>query len=161
MCGASGQTETADKEGGGHRIIWRGKIFRFLSSSLVHTIPGSEHVSTSGHVKAHSNGWDLRSPLRRPEVEHGVCMFSCVRLCDPRGLQPLRLLCPWNFPGKNTGMTCHFLLQRHFLTQGSNLCLFHLLHSQADYLPLCHLIDRSLQFYTPLTSQYLGKCRSS
>ena len=26
------------------------------------------------------------------------------------GLQPTRLLCPWNFPGKNTGVGCHFLL---------------------------------------------------
>ena len=27
------------------------------------------------------------------------------------GLQPTRLLCPWNSPGKNTGVGCHFLLQ--------------------------------------------------
>ena len=25
-------------------------------------------------------------------------------------LQPTRLLCPWDFPGKNTGVGCHFLL---------------------------------------------------
>ena len=30
---------------------------------------------------------------------------------------------PWNFPGKNTGVCCHFLLQRFFLTQGLNLGL--------------------------------------
>ena len=29
----------------------------------------------------------------------------------PRGLQPTRLLCPWDSPGKNTGVGCHFLLQ--------------------------------------------------
>ena len=34
-----------------------------------------------------------------------------------------RLLCSWDFPGKNTGVGCHFLLQGIFLTQGSNLCL--------------------------------------
>ena len=28
----------------------------------------------------------------------------------PHGLQPARLLCPWDFPGKNTGVGCHFLL---------------------------------------------------
>ena len=36
------------------------------------------------------------------------------------------LLSLWNFPGKNTGVGCHFLLQEIFLTQGSNpslLCL--------------------------------------
>jgi len=30
----------------------------------------------------------------------------------PHGLQPTRLLCPWSFPGKSTGVDCHFLLQR-------------------------------------------------
>ena len=34
---------------------------------------------------------------------------SCPTLCDP--WQPARLLCPWDFPGKNTGVGCHFLLQ--------------------------------------------------
>ena len=43
-------------------------------------------------------------------------------------LQPSRLLCPWDFPGKNTGVHCYFLLQRIFATQGSNLSLWHLLH---------------------------------
>ena len=31
-------------------------------------------------------------------------------------LQPTRLLCPWDFPGKNTGVDCHFLLHRIFPT---------------------------------------------
>ena len=30
---------------------------------------------------------------------------------QPNGLQPTRLLCPWDFPGKSTGVGCHFLLQ--------------------------------------------------
>ena len=38
---------------------------------------------------------------------------------------PTRLLCPWNFPGKNTGVGCHFLFQGTFPTQGSNLRLLH------------------------------------
>ena len=41
----------------------------------------------------------------------------------PHGLQLTRLLCPWNFPGENTGVSCHFLLQRIFPTQGLNPCL--------------------------------------
>ena len=52
----------------------------------------------------------------------------------PHRLQPARLLCPWNFPGKNTGVGCHFLLQGIFLTQGLNLHLLCLL--QADSLTL-------------------------
>ena len=43
----------------------------------------------------------------------------------PHGLQPTRLLCPWDFPGKDTGVGCHFLLQGIFPTQGSNLGLLH------------------------------------
>ena len=55
---------------------------------------------------------------------------------QPHGLYPGRLLCPWNSPGNNTGIVCHFLLQRIFWTQGLNP---HLLHWQADSLPLSHL----------------------
>ena len=45
---------------------------------------------------------------------------------------PTRLLRPWDFPGKNTGVGCHFLLQEIFPTQGLNLHLLSLLHGQAD-----------------------------
>ena len=44
---------------------------------------------------------------------------------QPNGLYPTRLLCPWNFPGKSTGVGSHFLLQGIFPTQGSNLGLPH------------------------------------
>ena len=50
---------------------------------------------------------------------------SCLPLLRPHGLQPARLLCPWDFPGKNSGVGCHFLLQGIFPTQGSNPCLLH------------------------------------
>ena len=43
--------------------------------------------------------------------------------------------CPWDFPDKNTGVGCHFLLQGIFLTQGSNL---RLLHWQVDSFPVSH-----------------------
>ena len=35
---------------------------------------------------------------------------SCLTLGDPMECRPTRLLNPWNFPGKNTGVGCHFLL---------------------------------------------------
>ena len=52
--------------------------------------------------------------------------------------EPTRLLCPWDSPGKNTAVGCHFFLRGIFPTQGSNLCLLCLLHWQAGSLPLCH-----------------------
>ena len=51
----------------------------------------------------------------------GCCSLvtkSCLLFCDPHGLQPTRLLCPWDFSGKNTGGGSHFLFQRIFLTLG-------------------------------------------
>ena len=39
----------------------------------------------------------------------------------PQGLKPTRLLCPWDSPGKNTGIDCHFLLQGIFPTWRLNL----------------------------------------
>ena len=65
------------------------------------------------------------------------CIYakSCQTL-QPHRLNPVRLLCPWNPPGKNTGVGCHFLLQVIFSTKGLNSHLLHLLHWQVDSLPL-------------------------
>ena len=41
-----------------------------------------------------------------------------IQLLQPREVQSIRLLCPWDFPGKNTAVGCHFLLQGIFHTQG-------------------------------------------
>ena len=41
---------------------------------------------------------------------------SCPTFCNPYGLWPARLLCPWDSPGKTTGVDCHFLIQGIFLT---------------------------------------------
>ena len=48
---------------------------------------------------------------------------------QPYGLYPTRLLCPWDSPGKNTGVGCHALLQGIFPTQRSNPCLLPLMSS--------------------------------
>ena len=54
---------------------------------------------------------------------------------QPHGLLPIRLLQPWDFPGKSTGVGCHFLLQGISLTRGLNpgllrcrQTLYHLSH---------------------------------
>ena len=48
-----------------------------------------------------------------------------------------RLLCPQDFPGKNSGVGFHFLQQVIFPTQGSNLCLLHLLHWAGGFFTNC------------------------
>ena len=63
-----------------------------------------------------------------------VCVCACSLVSDslwPHELLPSRLLSPWDFLGKNTGMCCHFLLQGFFPTQGLNpypQCLLHHRH---------------------------------
>ena len=78
------------------------------------------------------------------------CLYTCVDVCCinmhtemkqhvfhvkvisdtlwPHGLYPSRLLCPWHFPGRNTGVGCHFFLEGIILTQGLNPFLLWLTH---------------------------------
>ena len=78
--------------------------------------------------------WTLAIMILRPShrtflissVSHSVMSDSAT----PCIVAP-QLLCPWNFPGKNTGVGCYSLLQGIFLTQESNP---HLVHWQADSL---------------------------
>ena len=68
---------------------------------------------------------------------HAKQLQLCPILCKKqRSLEPTRLLCPWDSPGKNTGMGCHAPLQGIFLTQGLNLLLLWLLHWRVGSLPL-------------------------
>ena len=60
-------------------------------------------------------------------------MSDSLRSCE---LYLARLLCPWDFPGKNTKVGCHFLLQGIFPTQGSNPRLLNVLRWQTGSLPL-------------------------
>ena len=59
-----------------------------------------------------------------------LCVCSVAQLC-----RTLFNLWPWDFPGKNTGVGCHFCMSDWviFLSQGENLGL---LHWQTASLPL-------------------------
>ena len=88
----------------------------------------------------------LRDRERRKGCR-GVCVCVCVRVhmctgaqsCPTlwrlHGLYPSRILCSWNFLGKNIGAGCHFFLQGIFPTQRLNPHLLCLLHCQAGSLP--------------------------
>ena len=63
--------------------------------------------------------WDCGISLRNMPLEcmgkEGKCMWSCSVVSDslrPHGLQSIRLLHPWDFPGKSARVDCHFLLQK-------------------------------------------------
>ena len=82
-----------------------------------------------------SNPYPLQAvALPQRESESVTCSVMSDSL-RPHGLQPARLLCPWNSPGKNTGVGSHSLLQGIFPSQESNLgflycrqILYHLSH---------------------------------
>ena len=60
----------------------------------------------------HWSGLPFPSPMHESEK----WKWSCSVVSDPQrphGLQPTRLLHPWDFPGKSTGVGCHCLLQNH------------------------------------------------
>ena len=61
-----------------------------------------------------------RSPCGSVRVRRRVSTMWCSSVSHsvvssslwPRGLCPARLLCPWDSPGKNTGVNCHSILQK-------------------------------------------------
>ena len=73
------------------------------------------------------------------------------------GLQPARVLCPWDSPGKNTGVGSHSLLQGIFLTHGSKPYLLCLLHCGQILYPLTPLRSpRLLIYFAKLSSRMVA-----
>ena len=66
-----------------------------------------------------------QSAIKMPNSSSRVNRSAVSDSLSPHGMQTARLLCPWDFPGKHTGVGCHFLLQGAFPTQGSNRGLLH------------------------------------
>ena len=119
-------------------------------------IAPEEGHATHSSILAWRIGWteepsrlqSLRSQRTRHEwsdLAHTHSMFYSHTMCVPSrlamsnslwpvGLQPTRLLCPWYFSDKNTGMGCHFLLQEIFPTQGLEPASPVFTALQADYL---------------------------
>ena len=101
----------------------------------------SSHTRSQTHVSCIGR-WVLDHWITR-KIHPCLINLTIVTLCvvqsvshvwvflQPYGLQPARFPCPWNFPGKNTGVGFYFLLQGTFLAQEWNQCL---LHWQADPL---------------------------
>ena len=77
-------------------------------------------------------GWEM---LLQPSLDTVMCALSVSNSLHPRGLQPDRLLCPWNVPGKNTAVSSSST-PGIFPTQGLKPWNLHLPHWQADSLPL-------------------------
>ena len=66
--------------------------------------------------------WVEKHPFLQP---HGLEIYKTEDISILCVLARLKIICPWNSPGKNPGVGSHSFLQRIFLTQGSNLGLPH------------------------------------
>ena len=71
----------------------------------------------TGNMAVHVHSSDSFVPLNAYSVAKSYLTLQ------PHRLQPVLLLCPWDFTGKNTSVDCHALLLGIFPTQGSELHL--------------------------------------
>ena len=81
----------------------------------------SETPSLGFSRQEHWSGLPFPSPMHKSEK----WTWSRSVMSDssrPHGLQPTRLLHPWDFPGKSTGVGCHCLLQRNALAHLNSEC---------------------------------------
>ena len=83
-----------------------------------------------------SQEWSWEAERGR-ERECVLVTQTCLTLCDSMACSPPGL-CPWDSPGNNTGVGCHFLVQGIFPTQGLNPCLLCLPHCRQIPYCLCH-----------------------
>ena len=89
------------------------------------------------NITGHQRNANLKPQCNNTMCVHKRAVASIMpNSMPPYRLQTNRLLCPWNCPGKNTGVDCHALLQGIFPTKGLNPWFLCLLHWQAASLPL-------------------------
>ena len=87
-----------------------------------------ETPETAAHQAPRSLGFSGQEhwsglPFPSPMHESEKWKWSCLVVSDPQrphGLQPSRLLCPWDFPGKSAGVGCHCLLRGKDLDAGKH-----------------------------------------
>ena len=72
---------------------------------------------TTGYISKENKNTNLKGYIH-PSVQGSIIYIavakslqSCPTLCDPRDGSPRGSPHPWDSPGKNTGVGCHFLLQ--------------------------------------------------
>ena len=68
-----------------------------------------EAEMSEGIIYSQRKSQELKKPV------HARSLQLCPTFCDPMDSSPPRLLCPWDSPGKNTGVGCHALLQEKTL----------------------------------------------
>ena len=117
-------------------VSWKDKARTFHSTPL----PPQHPVVTKSQLLFYSMPflWSL-FPLPSANVLPWVPAQWHLSLCNPLDINQPGSSVHRDFPGKNTGIGCRFLLQRIFASQGSNPHLLNFLYWQGDLLQLSHL----------------------
>ena len=99
-------------------------------------VPYTKWHSTRKAVALHVCSWETHGRKTDCIAEVYSVTQLCLTLCNPIDcMQPPRLLCSSNFPGKNAGMGCNFLLQGSSWPRDRTKAF---IHWQADSLLLSH-----------------------
>ena len=99
-------------------------------------------------------------------IDLSIYVLSHIQLfVTPWTVYPIRCLCPWNFPGKNTRMGCHFLLQEMFRRNQKKvlplfICIyiysFLLVVFKSFSLSCCSVAKSSPTLHIPMNCSTLG-----
>ena len=109
----------------------------------------SETSDTAAHQAPLSLGFSRQEhwsglPFPSPMHESEKWKWSPSVLSDPQqphGLQPTRLLHPWDFPGKSTGVVCHcFLRAKQYRSTNIQVLPNEYKSSQCDFHQFCNCI---------------------
>ena len=109
--------------------------------TLCNAIDGSPPGSPIPGILSRWEHWSgLLFPSPKHESEKWRWSHSVVSdSWQPHGLQPTRLRCPWDFPGKSTGVGCHCLLELHYCNHWSYIELY--IWSTASNLDITSIED--------------------
>ena len=97
-------------------IIWHHLYVKLKKKMVQMNLFTKEKQSHRWRKQTYGYQWEIRGGIN---WEIGIDMYTLYvhsvmsDSLQPHGLQPTWLLCSWNFPGKNVGVGCHFLLQTY------------------------------------------------
>ena len=120
--------------------LWRGKMKAPVPNKFLGSPPGSP---VPGILQARTLEWVAISFSSAWKGKVKVKSLSPVQLSQPHGLQPTRLLRPWDFPGKSTGVGCHCFLQAPVPNK------FSFIYFLASFLPtvILHCLNSVYTFF--------------
>ena len=90
------------------------------ADALTSEPPGKPTLQQENRLNEKPRHRNEQRPFTATRKSESEVAQSCPTLCNAMDCSLPDSSCPWDSPGKNTGVGCHFLLQGSFPTQGLN-----------------------------------------